>query len=177
MALNNKTVLLAAAGLTVAAVAVRAKALPAIALPATNGTRAFTKFDALLLVQRYDVQYYRGWFSQNGRSHKDVMAIFAVESGFDPLAYNGAWGIGQMLATTAADFGVLNPTQLFKPEIAIKATMDYLKWSHGYLTNSLGRTPSRDEWIGAYNYGVGNVSKGRIPYAYLLKWQALRAFV
>lgn len=181
---NLKLIIAMTAATALTVLAVRTQALPAIVSTdiSSGAAKPFTKADALNLVRTYDANYFNGWFSTGGRKHKDVMAIFAVESGFNPKAYNpndisGAWGLGQMLATTANDFGVSNPQNLFNPQIAVRATMDYLIWAYDYLTNRLGRVPSRDEWIGSYNAGVGAVSQGRIPTFYLLKWQAARVLV
>lgn len=171
---NWKTLLLMGVGGAALFTAVRAQAIPL-------GVGSFSKADAYQLVREYNASQ-GGWFDKDGRSLVDIMAIFATESGFNPKAYNpndvsGAWGMGQMLATTARDFGVQNPQELFNPKIAVRTTMDYLKWSYIYLSANLNRAPTRDEWIGSYNSGVGGILKGRIPTFYLLKWQAARALI
>ncbi len=131
-----------------------------------------------------DANNFGGWFSKGGRSQRDVMAIFAIESLFNPQAFrendNGegdhAYGLGQMLGSTAGDFGYSGPDLKHIPN-AVDATMRYLKWSWDYLANRLGYNPSLSQWIGAYNAGVGNVAKGRVPLVYVAKHTAAKIIV
>ena len=78
-----------------------------------------------------------------------LAAICAVESGFDPNAYNEetmAAGIAQFIPSTWVEWG---QGDVYNPEDAIPAMGSYL----AYLREQTGST-----WwaIVAYHYGVGN---------------------
>lgn len=142
----------------------------------TNKGRAFGFIESL------DALQFGGWFAQDGRSYSDVMGLFQVESGFNPRAFskddggagNHAYGIGQVLASTARDFGVTQPETMFALGTGVRVTLEYLKWIWEFLAGRLGRNPTKSEWIGAYNAGVGSVLNGNIPLLYIGRWYFAR---
>jgi len=137
---------------------------------------------ALGFIEGIDDITYGGWFRSGGRSYGDLMAIFQIESGFDPRAFkendggqgNHAYGIGQVLGSTAADRGITNFDNLFSLGMGVDVTMRQLKWSWEYLEAHFGRVPTKMEWIGSYNAGVGAISSGRVPIWYLAKYTSAR---
>lgn len=164
------------------AVAVPAMGLPLVAggPPVDNRARAGQFLDAL------DASEFSNRFALNGIiDRRDIMAMFQIESRFDPNALNEndggagnhAYGIGQMLATTAGDIGITDPTTLFDMETGIRATLTYMIWIFDFLAPRLGRNPTAREWIGAYNIGIGNVLNGVLPETYLLKHAAAKALL
>lgn len=123
---------------------------------------------------------YNGWFNDPKHSLGDVLAVWRIESVFKPTAINRndggannhAYGIGQVLGSTAVDFGVSNPSAMLNLEVGARVSMDYMKWSYEFLEARLNREPTKAEWIGSYNAGVGAVLAGRIPSGYLAKFYA-----
>ena len=126
-----------------------------------------------------------GWFSNPDHSVDDIMAIWAVESNYNPRALNTndggqgnhAFGIGQVLASTAGDFGITQPEVMLDLRTGARVSMAYSMWTHEFLQSRLGRAPTKREWIGAYNAGVGNVLNGNLPELYITKWTLKRALV
>ena len=133
------------------------------------------------LAVQIDNQVTGGFYQSGGRSIADVLAIWKVESNFDFNAIGDlnlpdkSWGIGQVRGTTAADFGVSDARQLLDPYKGAEVSMRYWQWAHGALARRLGRLPTKTEWVASYNAGVGGVSGGFIPSAYVARWQAARA--
>lgn len=181
---NNLVII---SGIAVAALAANAFFAPkaaAIVSGVPNSNKTGNKALAATLVSDYDIRTFGGWFSQGGRSQKDVMAIFQIESGFNPAAINrndpfgGAWGIGQILADVARiDYGVASPEQLLIRSIGVLTSMRHLQFIWGDLTRRLGRNPTKSEWIMAYNAGSRGVAEGRGSKTYLAKFTAARAVV
>ena len=126
--------------------------------------------------------YFPGFFNSEKHSIDDVLAIWAVESNFNPKAIrkndggpgNHAYGIGQVLATTATDFGITNPDAMFDLRTGAAVSMRYMHWAWTYLEARLGREPTKKEWVGSYNAGVGSILKGRNVNAYYFKFWAKR---
>lgn len=127
-----------------------------------------------------NVSRYGGWFNDPKHSLADVLPIWRIESGFKPEALNlndggagnHAYGIGQVLGSTAGDFYSGEVADMLRIEIGAQVSMDYMKWSYEFLQNRLGRHPTKNEWVGAYNAGVGAVLAGRLPVAYIAKFYA-----
>lgn len=125
---------------------------------------------ALDIVHALNAQEFGGWFDP-----RDVMAVIAVESAFDPSAIGGAGerGLMQVLPSTARDRGI-DPEALFDPVEGIRAGMRQLKWTWDYLVPRLG-SPTELQWFGAYNAGVGNILRGYQNVAYMARIDTARA--
>ncbi|MBW3623711.1 MAG: lytic transglycosylase domain-containing protein [Armatimonadetes bacterium] len=92
-----------------------------------------------------------------------VMAVFAVESNFNPRATSrvGASGIGQLMPGTAAGLGVRN---IYDIEQNVEGAIKYIR-------AQLDRYDGKDTWtqlqlaLAAYNAGPGAVKKygGKVP--------------
>ena len=185
--MRHRLAIVAAAALLAGAWAYRAVALPKAVTIGFDGSGAPVMGDirAIVadLVLDIDLRDHGGFFLSNGIvGHADLLAMFQIESRFDPAAINfndggagnHAYGIGQMLATTAADVGITNPNDLLNVETGVGATLKYMRWIYDFLTPRLGRAPSNREWVGAYNIGIGNVLNGNLPSAYLTKHAAAK---
>ena len=178
--MNRNAIIIATAALALVAVVFvpRAGAATIPALLSSKGTPGTPKSRALAVLSAMNANEFGGWFSMGGRTLRDVAAVWQIESGFDPTAVNmadsggGAWGIGQVLATTAQDRGVGDPRAMLDLSTGARTSLLQLRWTWDFLASRLGRNPTKDEWIGAYNMGVGNVLKGRKPLAYLAKHKA-----
>jgi soluble lytic murein transglycosylase-like protein len=113
----------------------------------------------------------------------DVLAVIAVESSFDPAAYrfeaklnDASYGLMQILYSTARDVGYSGePAGLYDPETNVLFGMRYIRWVQDFLLSRTGREPTFDEWLSAYNGGVGNVLKGWRSLAYVDKWRKARS--
>ena len=131
---------------------------------------------ALAIINAVNADTYAGWFEP-----RDVLAVIAVESRFNPNAYNPegdgrdpSRGLMQIRASTARDRGVADPETLFDPETNIRTGMAHLKWSWDFLSTRLGRDPTEAEWIGSYNAGVGNILNGYQNVRYVSAFQSAR---
>jgi soluble lytic murein transglycosylase-like protein len=139
----------------------------------------------LAMIEARDRGYFKGWFSENGRSPLDVLAVVKTESNYDANAVGDlftadkSWGLGQVRLTTANDFGSFPSGELLlDPETNIAVMMAFMQWNWRTFEKWKGRPPTRAEWFGAYNAGIGNATKGVIPTAYVAKVEAARrAFV
>lgn len=147
-------------------------AKPAKGMPLVTG-RKVPRERARALAISLDQNAFGGWFQDPDHNIRHVLGIWSRESNFEPTAYNpndpsGAWGIGQVLATTAAQHGYNDPNALFDPAIGAAASMEHLRWTWTDLTGRLGRQPTTREWIMAYNVGSRGVAIGRTANAYYL---------
>lgn len=123
----------------------------------SSNRQTISKAAALEIVERVNGEL-GGWHDP-----REVMALIQTESDFNARAVSsaGAYGLMQLLPTTAADMGYSGrPEGLFDPETNIRLGMRYLIWIWNFLTARLGREPTYSEWLSAYNGGVGNVLKG-----------------
>ena len=143
--------------------------------------RAWRRMDpaeVAALVERLNEAEFGGWFDP-----LDVLAIVEIESGFRPEAsrwepgrQEASLGLMQLLYSTAKDRGLKDgPAALFDPATNLRLGMAQLQWSWHFLYQRLGTDPTVEQWIGAYNAGVGNVLKGYLPAAYVAKWKRARA--
>ncbi len=132
------------------------------------------------IVDRLNREEFANWFNP-----ADVLAVIEIESSYNARAYRyenerrgASLGLMQLLYSTARDRGLpagSQPSALFDPETNIRLGMRQLKWSHDYLRSRGGGDVPRDTWIGSYNAGVGNASRGYIPLAYVKKHANARA--
>lgn len=145
------------------------------------GGRRFVRMDPAdvqAIITRLNAEEFGGWFRV-----ADVMAVVAVESDFRPAATRweaaldeASIGLGQVLYSTALDrMPELrgNVAALYDPTTNLRVTMRQLRWSWDYLR---ARDPNSDfaVWIGSYNAGVGNASKGNWSRAYVNRWVVAR---
>lgn len=133
----------------------------------------------LAMIDKLNNEEFGGWFDP-----MDVLAVVQVESSFRPrvMRYEphlgeASLGLSQVLLSTARDRGYAGgPGGLLDdPYMNLRMGMRQLHWSHEYLAGRLGRAPSRAQWLGSYNAGVGNVMKGNIPLSYVGKVDQARA--
>lgn len=89
-----------------------------------------------------------------------VLAVIAVESGFNPAALSPAraQGLMQLIPETAERFGVKRP---FNPDDNVRGGLAYLRWLLAYFKGDVPLV------LAAYNAGEGAVEKfrGIPPYA------------
>lgn len=129
------------------------------------------------LIDRINAEDHGGWFDPF-----DVLAVIEIESAFDPGAYraepslgDASRGLMQILLSTARDRGYGGPADgLFDPEVNLRVGMAHLRWGYEYLEARMGERPALDQWIGAYNAGVGAVLRGFLPLTYVRRWKAAR---
>lgn len=126
----------------------------------------------------------RGLF-QNWFYLVNLMAFMDVESDFDFDAFRqepsgvASYGAMQVLDTTAAGLTIwgydpADPESMYEPEIGIKMGMAACCQNWNVLAARLGRTPTIEEWVMAYNEGAGAVLDGRRVERYWNEWQENR---
>jgi len=164
------------------------RASASVTLPNLNGLNPVAptsnKQAAANLISRYNNAQFGGWFNQGGRSEKDVLAIFKIESNYEAGAINrndgfgGAWGIGQVLADVAAiDYGVAPPERLLELDTGVLTSMRHMRSQWDDLARRLGRNPTKGEWVRAYNAGARGVAELGRGFGYLTKFTAARAVI
>jgi hypothetical protein len=97
---------------------------------------------------------------ENNLDPRLVVAVIAVESGFDPKAVSskGAMGLGQLMPQTAAGMGVRNP---FDPIDNLSASIRLIR---GHLEKFEGNPQQLALALACYNAGSGAVRKfGGVP--------------
>jgi len=97
---------------------------------------------------------------ENNLDPRLVVAVIAVESGFDPKAVSrkGAMGLGQLMPQTAAGMGVKNP---FDPIDNLAASIRLIR---GHLEKFEGNPQQLALALACYNAGSGAVRKyGGVP--------------
>lgn len=130
------------------------------------------------IVAELNASEFGGWFDP-----RDVLAVVQIESGFKPYAARyephlgeASLGLMQVLPSTARDRGYVgSPFGLFDTVTSLRIGMAHLRWTYDFLAARLGTAPSVDQWIGAYNAGVGNVlNRGYWSANYVAKWRQAR---
>jgi hypothetical protein len=108
-----------------------------------------------------------------------VMTIFGIESGFQPLVWNGAGrqdGLGQVIPSTAAEmaslYGIPAGPQT-DPQVSTLSTIAYMDDSARSIIKFRGTT-TLPLWdlAQAYNEGFAAVEAGKLDPKYLVKFQA-----
>lgn len=97
---------------------------------------------------------------ENNLDPRLVVAVIAVESGFDPKAISrkGAMGLGQLMPQTAAGMGVKNP---FDPIDNLSASIRLIR---GHLEKFEGNPQQLALALACYNAGSGAVKRyGGVP--------------
>lgn len=134
-------------------------------------TRTKTEAELINLAASLDAKKFGGWFSQNGVSNAAIAAMWLTESAGDPRATNftggdgaqgGSWGLGQVTALTATDYGLpraLAPLMLY-PNIGGKVSMSHVKAVVTGLRRA-GLAGDHVEWVQAYNVGLTGFINGR----------------
>lgn len=136
-----------------------------------------SRADVRAIIWRLNATEFAGWFDP-----LDVEAIAEIESSFIPTATraeahlgDASIGLMQTLLSTARDRGFTGSAEgLFDPETSLRIGMRQLQWSWNYLRSRLNGDPSKEQWVGSYNAGVGNVLRGYIPVAYITKFAGAR---
>lgn len=113
----------------------------------------------------------------------DVLALIDVESDFNPKATRwepsvneASMGLMQTLVSTARDRGFTGaPEDLYVPETSIYYGLRHLRWIHASLLSKTGHWATEEEWLTAYNMGVGAAVAGKRASAYIANWRAARA--
>jgi len=105
---------------------------------------------------RYDslIAYYA---EKYGRNPKQIKRQIRAESNFNPSASNprsGARGLMQFMKATWLEWGTYNFDDAYDPELSIAVGCKYLRWLECQLA-------SLEIVLAAYNYGIGNVQKGK----------------
>lgn len=145
----------------------------------SKGARGALKPEAVLgLIVQLNAQEHNNWFDPY-----DVLAVVEQESNFNPNAYryeahlqDASFGLMQVLSKTAADRGFTgDPRRMFEPVEGLRYGMRQLAWTYDYLQSRFGRAPTRSEYLGGYNAGVGNISRGYVPMAYVAAVERLRS--
>lgn len=109
---------------------------------------------------------------------RDILSFIQIESSFDPNARRdeprlgeSSYGLMQLLYSTARGMGLNGDASLLlAPSINIRIGIKYLEWITEYLTKHLGQTPSKKQWVEAYNEGIGNVVKNVPDPQYWDRW-------
>lgn len=111
----------------------------------------------------------------------DILAFIQIESGFKELARryeprinDASYGLMQILFSTARDRGYTGYCDgLFDVQTNINYGMAQLLWLEKEL-HEFKPNFTKDEWIAAYNEGLGNVLKGHKDIVYVNKWKQAR---
>lgn len=159
-----------------------AGANPDVSIPYLPTAR-LTPQTAYELARYHDQTEFGGWFARN-YSLKDVVAMWQIESGLDPRAIGDggkAYGLGQVWAMSANEVGFSDVASLLTPEVGSLASMRYLRQIHRWITGSADGKPNPtfEDLIWAYNAGIGNFLKRRLPAhtrdKHLPRWREARA--
>lgn len=154
-----------------------------LAKAAALGT-AYTAFDTrkrdtaelITLASDLDDKKFNNWFWQNNVSYLEIAAMWQTESAGCPRATNltggdgaqgGSWGIGQVTALTATDYGILMPLAplMLYPRIGGRVSMSHIQAVVKGLRAS-GRAGNSIEWVQAYNVGLTGFIDGRTNSAH-----------
>jgi len=147
----------------------------------TQGKARLTAGETRALIASIDHAYFGAEFSRSVMSYGTIVGLFKHESSLRPGAINmrgrdglfgGAWGIGQVLATTATDYGIGEPDRLLDASTGARVAMQHLQFTRMFLEERTGHSLTLNEWLGAYNIGVGNFLKGNRGLSYALAVRA-----
>ena len=139
-------------------------------------TRKRSNDQLIDLAANLDEGRFGGWFARNGVRYRDIAAMWLTESLGDPRAVNltgedgaqgGAWGLGQVTARTATDYGILAPLAplMLYPRIGGRISMAHVQFVVQGLRNN-GRAGDHIEWVQAYNVGLSGFLSGRTNLAH-----------
>ncbi|KPK82942.1 MAG: lytic transglycosylase [Bacteroides sp. SM23_62_1] len=107
-------------------------------------------------ISPYD-QAIRKYSEQIGLDWRLVASMIYQESGFNPQArsWAGAYGLMQLMPTTARRFGVSRNSS---PDQQIRAGIEFIKWLDNRFKDQVPREDERIKFIlAAYNVGYGHV--------------------
>lgn len=109
-----------------------------------------------------------------------ILAIIEHESSFRESAFRndragGSYGLMQLELQTARDRGFEGAVWgLYDPAVNVDLGIAHMRWIREYLQKHLtGYTD--DQWIAAYNEGVGSVCKGHADHLYVEAVKGARA--
>lgn len=134
-------------------------------------TRKRSKSELINLAAEIDRDNFNNWFSTNGVIHESIAAMWLTESAGNPRATNfdggdgaqgGAWGLGQVTAKTATDYGIFMPLApiMLYPKIGGRVSMEHVRFTVQGLRAS-GLSATAFEWVQAYNVGLTGFVNGR----------------
>jgi len=149
----------------------QAEALPAQSPLAENQSDISSQDEEFVqLASEIDNEFFSGWFSANNVAYSDIVALWKIESSLNPRAFNlkgrdgeqgGAWGLGQVTARTAQDYGVnLFPVRMLSASFGGRVSMQHIQFTINGLKRGLNRAPTANEWVAAYNTGVTGFLNG-----------------
>ena len=133
--------------------------------------RKRSRDELIALAEDIDAKSFNNWLWFNGVRYTEIAAMWLTESSGNPRATNmtggdgaqgGSWGLGQVTARTATDYGLaqpLAPLMLF-PRIGAKISIAHVRAVvRGLRANGLqgGST----QWVQAYNVGLTGFLNGR----------------
>ncbi len=139
--------------------------------------------DVLALIKALNAAEFNNWWKPS-----KAMAFVQIESGFHHMAYRkepsgvASYGLMQVLDTTAKEYGIDDPAQMFDPGTGLRIGMIVANAYWVTLGRLLGRSPTDEEWAVSYNAGVGglvrHIKEGDPGFdaAYAHAWDAARNF-
>ena len=133
-----------------------------------------------MLASDIDASRFNGWFRSNNVSYKSIAAMWLTESAGNPRATNltggdgrqgGAWGLGQVTALTATDYGILMPLAplMLLPAIGARVSMEHVQFTVRGLRRQ-GLAGDAPQWVQAYNVGLTGFINGRRNQAHLTRF-------
>lgn len=143
-------------------------------------TRRLDLAQLIDLAADQDKANFSSWFSQNQVPYRALAAMWLTESAGNPRATNltgtdglqgGSWGLGQVTALTATDYGIARafaPLMLL-PAIGAKVSMQHVQFNIRGLQNA-GLNGSPEEWVQSYNVGLAGYLQGRRNEVHLTRF-------
>lgn len=143
------------------------------ALAIGAGAYATRRLDLMQLIDLaadQDKSYFNNWFALNDVPHRALAAMWITESSGNPRAtkftggdgaQGGAWGLGQVTALTATDYGVIMPLApiMLLPLIGSRVSMKHVQFNIRGLKNA-GFSGSPEQWVQSYNVGLAGFIRG-----------------
>ena len=144
-------------------------------------TRKRTRAELVELAEDIDAKAFNNWLWFNGVRYSDIAAMWLTESLGNPRATNltggdgeqgGSWGLGQVTALTATDYGLLMPLAplMLFPRIGARISIAHVQAVVRGLRNA-GRAGGPEEWVQAYNVGLSAFLNGRSNLAHYQRFQ------